>query len=86
MTHIYIDQSTTANIPAIKEQWILDWQEREQKDAALGPVKSKSRWSKLQDVDDTYLKEGNREEGEVVEAYVESTKNGWKGRQVSNIL
>ena len=83
-TQIFIDQSTAASIPAINEEWILDWQDREQKDAILGKVKSKSRWRKKGEISQGWLTEG-LEEDEVVEALVVSQESDWKAEQVSNL-
>jgi ribonuclease HI len=66
-TQIFIDQKTVASIPAINEEWILDWQERQQSDSTLGKVKSKSRWREKNEISKSYLTEG-LEENEVVEA------------------
>lgn len=67
----FIDQKTAASIPAINEEWILDLQEREQSNAILGKVKSRSRWRRKAELRSGFLKEG-LEEDEVVEAEVAS--------------
>ena len=82
-TQIFIDQKTAASIPAINEEWILDWQDREQSDAILGKVKSRSRWRKKEEIDEKYLTEG-LEEDEVVEALVVSQERDWKAEQVGH--
>lgn len=80
-TQIFIDQKTAASISAINEEWILDWQEREQKDSILGKVRSRSRWRKKVEISEDYLTEG-LEEDEVVEALVVSLDRDWKAEQV----
>ncbi|KAK5170879.1 uncharacterized protein LTR77_004023 [Saxophila tyrrhenica] len=83
-TKYRIDQKTTANIPAVNEEWITDWQMRESKDPVMGRVKAKAKWSKPGDVyDGDFFAGGWLDEGvEQVEAYVESAKAGWTAHQI----
>ena len=84
-TKYRIDQSTTANIPAVKEEWITDWEFRETKDPVMGPVKAKARWSEPSSAEDNdYLSGGWLDEGkEQVEAFVEGIGSGWTAHQVT---
>lgn len=86
-----IDQSTTANIPAVKEEWITDFEFRESKDPVMGRVRAKARWSEprkiedadfLADVPGGWFDEGKQQ----VEAFVESPQGGWTAHQVSSDL
>lgn len=91
-SQITIDQSTTANIPAIEEQWPYDWQMREHKDAVMGKVAAKSHWVQLSDVQgedaswltgEGWLDGGNGDDGKQVEAFVDGIDGGWTAHQVS---
>ncbi|CAD6584541.1 MAG: hypothetical protein CYPHOPRED_002749, partial [Cyphobasidiales sp. Tagirdzhanova-0007] len=80
---VYIDQSTSSVLPSIKEEWYLDWSDREQNDSFLGKVKSRSHWIKAGELgDDGFLGSGVSGEEELIEALVESLENGWRARQV----
>lgn len=82
---IHIDQSTTASIPAIKEEWYpKEYEWREQKDTFLGKVKSRSRWVRAAELQGVagFLTEGLEGGQEVIEAEVESLENGWRASQV----
>jgi len=84
-SEIRIKQSTTANIPAVQEEWYpRDHEWRETKDALMGKVKSRSRWVEVNELDhsEAFLKEGLDSGTEVVEAEVESLENGWRAMQV----
>lgn len=85
-TKFRIDQKTTANIPAVNEEWITDWESRETKDPVMGLVKAKARWSEPTAVGDSdFLAGGWLDEGkEQVEAFVESPGSGWTAHQVSS--
>lgn len=80
-----IDQTTTANIPAVNEEWVTDWMFRENKDPVMGKVRAKAKWSKPGDVDDAdFLAAGWIDESdEHVEAFVESAEDGWTAHQVN---
>lgn len=91
-SQVTIDQSTTASIPAIKEQWPFDWQMREHKDAVMGKVAAKSHWVQLNEVQgedaswligEGWLDDGNGDEGKQVEAFVDGIDGGWTAHQVS---
>lgn len=82
-----IDQSTTAHIPAVKEEWITDWEFREQKDPVMGRVRSKARLIELGGLEDSDFLEGSwLDEGkQQVDAFVESVESGWTAHQVCYI-
>ncbi|KAI4163829.1 MAG: hypothetical protein LQ342_002602 [Letrouitia transgressa] len=84
LTHIDISQTATGGIKGTTENRTLDWEYREHKDGIFGEVRGKSRWVKLDDVDDdTFLKTGwDDMDGEHVQSYVESKDNGWTADQV----
>ena len=83
---IHIDQTTTASIPAIKEEWYpSDNEWREQKDMVLGKVKSRSRWAKVSELSgaEDFLTQDLGREDEIIEAEVQSLeKTEWTARQV----
>jgi hypothetical protein len=83
-TKYKIDQTTTANIPAVNEEWITDWTIRTSKDPVMGEVKAKARWTKPGDVEDADFLAGGwtDESNEQIEAFVESEKDGWTAHQV----
>ena len=85
VTQYKIDQSTTASIPAVKEQWITDWEFREYKDPVMGKVRAKARLAEPKSVEDSdYLASSWLDEGnEQVEGFVESIESGWTAHQVS---
>jgi hypothetical protein len=83
-TKYRIDQKTTANIPAVNEEWITDWQMRESQDPVMGLVQAKAKWSHPSKIDHAdFLADGWLDEGpEQIEAYVESSGDGWTAHQV----
>ena len=62
----------------------MDWAWTEKENWIWGKVKGRSRYTKLGNVEDGYLREGWERDGkgEVVEGYVESLTDGWSARQV----
>ena len=86
LTHIDIQQVATGGISGTTENRTLDWTWRDHKDGIFGQVKGKSRWVKLEDVDDDeFLKTGYDDmEGEHIQSYVENDENGWTADQVSS--
>lgn len=80
-----IDQSTTANIPAVNEEWFTDWSFRTSNDPVMGEVRAKAKFSKLNEIEDgDFLAGGWLDEGgEQFEAFVESIKDAWTAHQVS---
>ena len=87
MTEYRIDQTTTANIPAVNEEWITDWEFRETKDPVMEKVRAKARWAEPDSVDDSKFLAGEwlDEGAEHVEAYVESVESEWAAHQVSSL-
>ncbi|KAI4110236.1 MAG: hypothetical protein LQ345_007036 [Seirophora villosa] len=83
LTHIDIHQVATGNIQSTEER-TLDWVFREHSDRIFGEVNGKSRWVKLEDVnDDAFLKEGWEDlQGEHVQGWVESKGGGWTADQL----
>lgn len=82
---IKIKQSTTANIPAIDEEWYPgDHEWREQSDKLLGKVRGRSRWARVSELEgfDGFLVKDLSEGGEVIQADVESRDADWKAVQV----
>ena len=82
---IKIKQSTTANIPAIDEEWYPgDHEWREQSDKLLGKVRSRSRWAKVSELTDFdgFLVSDLSGENAVIQADVESRDSDWKAVQV----
>lgn len=55
----------------VKEEWFLNWEYREHKDAFLGKVKSRSRWARAGSISDGFLRSDLPEDEEVIEAEVE---------------
>ena len=84
-TRYKINQSTTANIPAVNEDWITDWQFRDQKDPVMGQVASKARWIESGSLENSDFFAGSwlDESTGHVEAVVESVEGGWTAHQVS---
>jgi hypothetical protein len=83
ITHIDIDQVATGNIRT-KELRTLDWVFRDHVDNVFGEVNARSRWVKLDDVDDDdFLKTGwDDMNGMHVQSWGESKTNGWTTNQV----
>ncbi|KAK3071350.1 hypothetical protein LTR53_008785 [Teratosphaeriaceae sp. CCFEE 6253] len=84
---IHIAQSTTASIPAVKEEWYprdpdSGW--RETKDAFLGKVRSRSRWVRVSELQgrESFFTEGLGEGDEVIESEVAGLgSTEWKAVQ-----
>lgn len=84
VTHIDISQVATGGISSVENR-TLDWEFRDHSDRIFGDVKGRSRWVKLEDVDDDeFLKKGYDDmEGEHVQGWVENKGRGWTANQVS---
>lgn len=54
--HIDIDQTLTGGIPGTSENRILDWTERQADDRIFGPVVSKTRRLKVEEIKNEFLK------------------------------
>ncbi|KAK3701647.1 hypothetical protein LTR37_015398 [Vermiconidia calcicola] len=83
-TKYRIDQTTTASIPAVNEEWITDWEFRETKDPVMGKVRAKAKWAEPGSIEDSDFLAGGwlDEGGEQVEAYVEGVGSGWTAHQI----
>jgi hypothetical protein len=82
--HIDIEQTGTAGIKGTTEKRILDSEEREHEDYIFGHVKGRSRWVKLDDLKEEYLKKGwlpFPEKG-AIESYVERMDESWTATQI----
>ena len=85
ITHIDIDQVLTGGINGTSEKRALNWEGREHSDHIFGEVIGKTRWTKLADVQDEFLKKHwakESEEGNVIEAHVKSVTQGWEASQI----
>jgi len=88
--NIDIEQPGAAGIKGTIENRTIDGKKRDHEDHVFGPVVGTTNWIKLADLDDAdadevYLKKDWDDEsaaGELVDSYVESTKNGWTARQI----
>lgn len=81
--HLDQEQLSTGGIKNFEDR-IMDWETTDKENWIWGKVKGRSRYVKLSEVEDEYLKEGWEDgpEGEVVEGFVENTKDGWDARQI----
>lgn len=79
-----IQQTATGGINGTTELRTLDWTFHDHKDSVFGACEGKSRWVKLEDVDDDeFLKTGwDDMEGEHIQSYVKSKTDGWTANQV----
>lgn len=88
-THIDIAQTVTGGISGTTEKRTLDWQLRTHKDGIFGECKGRSRWIKVEDLeegpDKEWLSKGWLDEdgGDHVQSWVENEVNGWTAEQVS---
>ena len=85
VVHIDIDQTATGGIKGTTELRQLDWQEGAHEDQIFGKVRGRTRWIKLSEVQDEYLKKGwnkETEEDDVIENYIESVGSGWTAHGV----
>jgi hypothetical protein len=82
--HLDQEQISTGGIRNFEDR-IMDWQDTLKENWIWGKVNGRSRYVGLKEIEDPYLKEGWGQdcvEGEVVEGYVESVKDGWDARQI----
>ena len=79
--HLDQEQLSTGGIRNFEDR-IMDWQWTEKTNWIWGKVNGKSRYTKLDEIEDAFLREGWCGEGEVVEGYVESLTGKWTARQV----
>jgi hypothetical protein len=84
-THIDIEQTGLAGMKGTTELRTLDWKEAEHEDHVFGKVRGRSRWTKLREIQDDFLKSGWLPEivdGETIHNHVESVNDGWIVDQV----
>lgn len=86
LQHLDQEQLSTGGIKNFEDR-IMDWEWTDKHNWIWGKVHGKSRYTRLENVEDPdgYLREGWERacvEGEVVEGYVESVTDGWTARQV----
>jgi hypothetical protein len=90
VVHIDIDQTATGGLKGTSELRTLDWVERPHSDHIFGQLNGKTRWIKVEDVDDDFLNQGFLEDdaengGPAGERHVESlvvSDKGWTARQI----
>jgi len=90
VSHIDIDQTLTGGVKGTSEARELDWVDRDHEDHLFGKVTGKSRWVKLEDIEDPYMKEGwllddAEKSGPGGEWLVQSAvvaEKGWTGDQI----
>jgi len=90
VTHIDVEQPGAAGIKGTTELRTVDGSKRDHEDHVFGHVVGVTKWVKLADFSDTdadqaFLKkdwDAETAAGELVDSYVESTKNGWTAHQV----
>lgn len=85
VTHIDIQQTATGGVKGTTEERHLDWVTGEHTDHVFGKVRGQSRWTKVADLPDEFLKTNwlpESLEGEVIESSVESVGGGWTANQI----
>ena len=78
--------TATGGVSGTTEKRTLDWTFRDHADKIFGKVKGRSKWVKLEDVDDEFLGKGWLDEVKktgLVRAYAESLESTWTADQVS---
>jgi hypothetical protein len=86
---IRIEQTATAaSIPGTTEQYILDYEWRENRDPFFGQVRGRSRWVDRGEVEEEGLKDGldNLEEGRLIEAAGGDVEGKWSAIQIWGFL
>lgn len=87
---IHIEQTATAaSIPGTTEQYILDYQWRENKDPFFGQIRGRSRWIDRSEVVEDGLKDGLDEfedEGELIEATGGDVDGKWSATHIWGFL
>ncbi|KAI9723172.1 MAG: hypothetical protein M1828_004275 [Chrysothrix sp. TS-e1954] len=85
VVHIDIDQTATGGVKGTSEKRVLNNTEREHNDHVFGKVKGSTKWMKLSDVEDPFLKSKwlpETEKDDVIENTVTSMDSGWVASQV----
>ncbi|QPH00313.1 hypothetical protein C2857_003740 [Epichloe festucae Fl1] len=82
-THIDINQSASG-LTSTQENRCVDDTEREHSDWLFGTVKGRTKWVSLDEVEDTYLKNGWEVEGDgkFILGHVENQDSGWTADQL----
>ena len=82
--HLDQEQVSTGGIRNFEDR-LMDWAWTEKYNRIWGKVHGKSRYTRLDQVEDEWMRQGwSKEcvEGQVVEGYVESATDSWSARQV----
>jgi hypothetical protein len=80
--HLDQEQLSTGGIRNFEDR-VMDWQWTDKENWIWGKVRGHSRYVKLSEIEDSYLREGwENSDGEFVEGYVESAKDGWSAQQI----
>ncbi|KAK4985521.1 hypothetical protein LTR50_005929 [Elasticomyces elasticus] len=82
--HLEQQQTTTGGMRTTKDR-IVDGEWSQKDNKIWGPVRTRTRFVKLRDIDDDFLKAGWTQdclEGEVIETMDESLSDTWTARQV----
>ena len=85
VTHIDIDQIGTGGFKGTSEKRALNWEQGEHTDHIFGKVKGQSRWTKVANIQDEFLKTGwlpESVDGDVIESNVKSLENEWEAFQI----
>ena len=82
LSHLDQYQTSTGGIKNFEDR-IMDWEWTVKENWIWGKVKGRSRYVKLAEIEDAWLREGWEDaKGEVVEGWVEGVKDGWSAWQV----
>lgn len=90
VTHVDVEQVSTGGFKNLEERKV-DWTWRDKQDRIFGKVRGRSRFCKVNEIEDAYLKEGwgeaflKESDGEVIQAVVESVDamgEQWSADQV----
>lgn len=84
LEHLDQEQLSTGGIRNFEDR-LMDWEATEKYNWIWGQVNGRSRYTKLDQIEDDYLRDGwskDTIDGEIVEGYVESVTDTWIARQV----
>ena len=82
--HVDVEQVSTGGIRN-EEERPVDWTWREKVDSIWGKLRGRTRFVKLSEVEDAYLKSGwdkGCQDGEVLEGMIESLADTWTAQQI----
>ena len=85
VVHIDIEQTATGGVKGTTELRHLDYKEGEHDDHVFGKVRGKSRFVKISDLDDDFLRSNwlpETQNGDAIESNVTSVNNGWEAKQI----